>query len=35
MRYRTVPDIGAQLERTLQPFLAARSDKSNLPRTTQ
>ncbi|WP_313245231.1 PAAR domain-containing protein [Stenotrophomonas rhizophila] len=35
VRYRTVPDIGAQLERTLQPFLAARSDKNNLPRTTQ
>jgi len=34
-RYRAVAGIGAQLERTLSPFLADRSSKDNLPRTTR
>ncbi|MGE8271290.1 MAG: hypothetical protein ACN6PT_20285 [Stenotrophomonas geniculata] len=35
VRYRTTPDIAAQLEWTLASFLANRSSKDNLPRTTR
>ncbi|WP_206733987.1 hypothetical protein, partial [Stenotrophomonas sp. MA5] len=35
VRYRATADIGAQLERALSQFLADRSSKDNLPRTTR